>query len=101
MTLHLFPVNVICCQQTFFGKNMDTELIIAYVLICLIGISFIVTTSLNICFLDKQIKIHHHKLIQLQFDSRLNLDLNSKLKVITLKGFYTNFKYIFNSISLN
>ena len=101
MTLHLFPVNVICCQQTFFSKNMDTELRIAYVIGCLIGISFIVTTSLNVCFLDKQIKIHHHKLIQLQFDSRLNLDLSTKLKVITLKRLYSNFKYIFNFTSLN
>lgn len=81
--LHLFPVNVICCQQVFLSKNIDMELRIGYILGCVIGICFIVTSSLFVCFLDKQMKIHHHKLIQLQFDSHLNLDLNTKLKVIT------------------
>ena len=81
MMLHLFPANVICSQQIFFG-NLSFGLRFIYMMGCLFGIGFIVSSSLFVCLLAKEMKIHHHKLVQLQFDPHLNLDTNTKLKVI-------------------
>ena len=54
---------------------------------CVIATAFIVSSSLYVCLLAKEIKIHHHKLVQLQFDSHFNLDTNTKLKVIIFLSF--------------
>ena len=98
MMLHLFPANVICSQQIFFG-NLSFELRFMYMMGCIIGIGFIVSTSLFVCLLAKEMKIHHHKLIQLQFDSYLNLDTNTKLKVMIFVFFkFQIIKIFFNNI---
>ena len=78
--LHMFPSNIIGCQQIFFG-NLSLDIKLIYICSCLIGIVLMVSSSLFVCLLDKQMKIHHHKLIQLQFNSYLNFDINTRLKV--------------------
>ena len=78
--LHMFPCNIIACQQIFFG-NLSLDIKLVYIFSCFVGVMLMFSTSLFVCLLDKQMKIHHYKLIQLQFDSYLNFDINTKLKV--------------------
>ena len=80
MMLHIFPWDIILCQQIFFG-NLSLDIKFAYIFNCPMGVMLMVSSSLLVCLLDKQMKIHHYKLIQLQFDSYLNFDVNTKLKV--------------------
>ena len=80
MMLHLFPCNIIICQQILFG-NLSLDIKFVYVFSCLVGVILMVSSSLFVCLLDKQMKIHHYKLTQLQLNSYLNFDTNTKLKV--------------------
>ena len=96
MLLHIFPANIISFQQVLFG-SANVQLKILYASSALVGINFLISSSLFVCLLAKEIKIHHKKLIQLQYNHYLNLDIMTKLKVNCLLSSQSNL--IFNNFS--
>lgn len=83
MMVHYLPANLILFQQILFG-DMSFELRILFVLCYLLGVLFIVSSSLFVCYLVREMKIYRKKLIKLQFDKFLKLGVSTKIKVSLL-----------------
>ena len=88
MMLHLIPVHIISVEQTLFG-GFNLYLNLIHAIVCIIITIFIIFSCLFVCLLNKEMKSHSKRLIQLEFNPYLNLDINTKLKVRQL-NYITN-----------
>ena len=80
MMIHLFPIHIIVSQQVLFGNAnflFQVVLIIASFMTTII----IVLSPVLSSFLSKEIRNFSEKLIKIQFNRHLNLDIKTKLQV--------------------
>ena len=80
MMIHFLPANLICLQQSLFG-DLSIQLRIIFIICYLIGIISIVSTSLIVCLLTKDMKLYGKQLLQLQFAANLSLNVKMRIKV--------------------
>ena len=80
MMMHYLQANLIVFQQILFG-DMSFQLRILFVFCHLLGVLFIVSLSLFVCYLVREMKIYKKKLIKLQLNQFLKLGINTKIKV--------------------
>ena len=80
MMSHLIPTHLIILQQLLFG-NVTFGFKVILMISCLIGAIMILLSSLLSSFLVKEIRNFSKKLIRIQFNKYLNLDIKTKLKV--------------------
>ena len=81
LILNYIPAHIIVTQQALFANYISFQLKIMFWICCWIGNIFIILSSLYICKLTNQIKIHRKQLIRIQFEPNLKLDINTKIKV--------------------
>ena len=65
MMLYIIPANIISVQQVCFGEIIF-ELKIILIISAIFGLSFILSPSLIVCLLEKEMRNHYKKLINLQ-----------------------------------
>ena len=78
----ILPGNLFTVQQIFFGKSINLDIRIMLIIFSMIGISLIVLSSLLVCFLANEIKRPYKSLIKFQYEKRLGININEKIKVI-------------------
>lgn len=78
----ILPGNLFTVQQIFFGKSINFDIRIMLIIFSMIGISLIVLSSLLVCFLANEIKRPYKSLIKFQYEKRLGININEKIKVI-------------------
>ena len=81
MMINFIPLHMIYLQQILFVGHLNFYINLCYLVACFTATMFIIVSCSIVCLLDKQIKLYSEKLIQIQFNPYLKLDINIKLKV--------------------
>lgn len=91
--LHFIPGHIVILQQILFG-NLNVELRFIYVMTCFFATIFTASSPLLTSLLDKQMKLHRKQLFQIQFNPRLNFDINTRIKVSQSMSQFINLFYV-------
>ena len=99
--INFIPAHLIATQQALFGHYISFQLRIMFWICSLIINMFIILSSLHVCYLANQIKVHRNHLIQLQFEPNLKLDIRMKIKVRITFTNKINCNFIISDIKHN
>ena len=80
MMIHLLPYHIIIVQQFFFGNGNFLSQIVFMITSFITTILIVLPTVLS-SLLSKELRNFSKKLIKIQFNRNLNLDIKAKLKV--------------------
>ena len=94
IVITILPGDIFCIQQMIFGA-ISFEIRFMLILLSILGMSFIVLSSLLVCFLANEIRKPYKDLVKLQFENRLGITTNEKIKVFII-CLLTEFIYLLN-----
>ena len=101
MMFNFVPAHIIVTQQALFGYYISVQLRIMFMICAWFGSIFIILSSLHVCQLVNQIKVHQKHLIQFQFEPNLKLDIKTKIKVRITFTNKINCNFIISDIKHN